>query len=141
MKKLLALLMAVALCMGLLAGVAMAEDENLASAKGLLDFMYKSKSRDKRHKFTLGDAYELKDVDYKPQNYENVSKKVEEREVDRRRTCEETAAVDGGKFFAECDRDSVIRRVAVYRRDLRKENHDDGNYCQKRADERNKFVQ
>ena len=47
MKKLLALLMAVALCMGLLAGVAMAEDENLASAKGLLDFMYKSKSRDK----------------------------------------------------------------------------------------------
>lgn len=44
-------------------------------------------------------------------------------------------------FFAECDRDSVIRRVAVYRRDLRKENHDDGNYCQKRADERNKFVQ
>ena len=38
MKKitalLLALLMAVALCMGLLAGVAMAEDENLASAKG-----------------------------------------------------------------------------------------------------------
>ena len=47
MKKLLALLTAVALCMGLLAGVAMAEDENLASAKGLLDFMYKSKSRDK----------------------------------------------------------------------------------------------
>lgn len=46
MKKLLALLMALALCMGMFAGVAMAEDENLPSAKSLLDFLYKSKSRD-----------------------------------------------------------------------------------------------
>lgn len=46
MKKLLALLMTLALCMGMFAGVAMAEDENLPSAKSLLDFLYKSKSRD-----------------------------------------------------------------------------------------------
>lgn len=47
MKKIIALLMAIALCMTMLWGVAVAEDENLASAKGLLDFWYKNKSRDK----------------------------------------------------------------------------------------------
>ena len=47
MKKIIALLMAVALCMTMLFGAAVAEDENLASAKGLLDFWYKNKSRDK----------------------------------------------------------------------------------------------
>ena len=36
MKKIIALLMAIALCMTMLWGVAVAEDENLASAKGLL---------------------------------------------------------------------------------------------------------
>ncbi len=47
MKKIIALLMAIALCMTMLWGAAVAEDENLASAKGLLDFWYKNKSRDK----------------------------------------------------------------------------------------------
>ena len=47
MKKIIALLMAIVLCMTMLWGAAVAEDENLASAKGLLDFWYKNKSRDK----------------------------------------------------------------------------------------------
>lgn len=47
MKKIVALLMAVALCMTMLAGVALAEDENLANTKVLLDQQYKNKSRDK----------------------------------------------------------------------------------------------
>ncbi len=47
MKKIIALLMAIALCMTMLWGAAVAEDENLASAKGQLDFWYKNKSRDK----------------------------------------------------------------------------------------------
>ena len=47
MKKFLAMLTAIALCLTLFAGFAVAEDENLASAKGLLDFWYKNKSRDK----------------------------------------------------------------------------------------------
>ena len=47
MKKFAALLTALALCLTLFAGFAMAEDENLASAKGLLDFQYKSKTRGK----------------------------------------------------------------------------------------------
>ena len=47
MKKFFALLTALVLCAALFVGAAMAEDENLASAKGLLDFWYKNKSRDK----------------------------------------------------------------------------------------------
>ena len=47
MKKFFALLTALVLCASLFVGAAMAEDENLASAKGLLDFWYKNKSRDK----------------------------------------------------------------------------------------------
>ena len=47
MKKFFALLTALVLCATLFVGAAMAEDENLASAKGLLDFWYKNKSRDK----------------------------------------------------------------------------------------------
>ena len=47
MKKFFALLTALVLCATLFVGTAMAEDENLASAKGLLDFWYKNKSRDK----------------------------------------------------------------------------------------------
>ena len=47
MKKFAALLTALALCLTLFAGFAMAEGENLASAKGLLDFQYKSKTRGK----------------------------------------------------------------------------------------------
>ena len=46
MKKIIAMLTLLALCLSPVAGFA-AEDENLASAKGLLDFWYKSKSRDK----------------------------------------------------------------------------------------------
>ena len=46
MKKIIALLTLLALCLSPVAGFA-AEEENLASAKGLLDFWYKSKSRDK----------------------------------------------------------------------------------------------
>ena len=57
MKKIIALLMAVALCMTLLFGAAVAEDENLASAKGLLDFWYKNKSRDKLT--VTGEDYEV----------------------------------------------------------------------------------
>ena len=40
MKKFFALLTALVLCAALFVGAAMAEDENLASAKGLLDFWY-----------------------------------------------------------------------------------------------------
>ena len=47
MKKFFALLTALVLCATLFTGIAVAEDENLASAKGLLDFWYKNKSRDK----------------------------------------------------------------------------------------------
>lgn len=47
MKKFFALLTALVLCAALFTGAALAEDENLASAKGLLDFWYKNKSRDK----------------------------------------------------------------------------------------------
>ena len=47
MKKFFALLTALVLCATLFTGIAVAEDENLASAKGLLDFWFKNKSRDK----------------------------------------------------------------------------------------------
>ena len=47
MKKFIALLTALVMCLTLCAGFAAAEDENLNSAKGLLDFQYKSKTRGK----------------------------------------------------------------------------------------------
>ena len=44
MKKFFALLTALVLCAALFTGAALAEDENLASAKGLLDFWYKTRA-------------------------------------------------------------------------------------------------
>ena len=47
MKKFIALLAALALCLTFTAGLAEETDENLISAKGLLDFWYKNKNREK----------------------------------------------------------------------------------------------
>ena len=47
MKKFIALLAALALCLTFTAGLAEETDENLVSAKGLLDFWYKNKNREK----------------------------------------------------------------------------------------------
>lgn len=60
MKKILAMLAALVLCLSMAAGVAAAEEaanENLASAKALLDFMYKSKNREKLT--TTAEDYEV----------------------------------------------------------------------------------
>ena len=47
MKKFIALLAPLALCLTFTAGLAEETDENLISAKGLLDFWYKNKNREK----------------------------------------------------------------------------------------------
>ncbi len=57
MKKFIALLTALVLCLTLCAGFAAAEDENLTAAKGLLDFQYKSKTRGKPT--TTAEDYEV----------------------------------------------------------------------------------
>ena len=60
MKKIIAMLAALVMCLSMVAGLAAAEEvtnENLTSAKALLDFLYKNKNRDKLT--TTAEDYEV----------------------------------------------------------------------------------